>query len=1257
MNEAAYIQTVNFDFNMENEAMAFELNSDWHSFYHSSFETVANRVFQKFNPPNRHLLIKRLELDLGEINKDDFYAKFPILLEQKLEEKLTALLYADPPQVSELNPAQLVFEAFTFYLVHGHFPGTNQPATHDICQLFRDVYKKSAPGMRHFLFLKGQFAPLRKRLACQLRTPELEILVDLINKTESTFIITYTRLLNSEQTYHEKMPDRADDRHYTVWYLVLSYLLTNQGSRFNRKEFVKQTLQGIALHFNLKYKQLLNFMVTVLEKTGLYFVKKPELQSILKELNMEENKEPGEWSEENILIHLPGNGNSSVWAEKIIEMMKKDRDFLTKQISKLKPDQLARLCELSESLPLPLFLRQAIENEITVSLDESANRDILRHLPTLREKENKSSIPEYLKAEYLRLLRQPLSRRKLIGQLNETQIARLVQLIEPSEAGFIIAYSQSLDRQKERNLLEGKAGGEFRQLKWEFIFAVLVEKQIPLFNQKGFVRSVLHLLAAHYALNLPDLLSFIYKGMLTNEFPLPSNLAEIIKELYFEEKEQTHQKQETDFFSKELQETYYAGLLLDFLQTGMVKNDHFRGKIYSLFQYLETYRKDLLLQLAETLKSGILITYNQSEPFQKELYRNFLLFVISNYQIQLPGGRNIKLFLDNLTDDRYRGISVKALKSMLLAILQNNYKLYERSWELLTEKTKDSGFLHSPELWTTSDLLILKFLSFYNQDRFKEFVLDRKEEIRQRLISGETLFYNFANLCNDQPPLTEILSEIWGADFLTIVEEAILKYFPDNKEQPLFLLQLIRSKVFTEKQKLLTKAFLIYATDLLHRKKNPLEQFFSVLTGSGIKKETIQKEAGRIIAAKKFGHSLQKEIVEIIEKRTKEAIRTPDQQNPEEYFMAWLTRRFGAKYSGEGFSFVPNSPVYDDFAFARFETVLVDHPELIVKHLETGTLSASKLCQWIKTAPVALQMRWLQTSAAPCHKIAIQETFTLIHWIRAYFKTNNLHLPESEIIRLLLDFSAGKYQNLGQHELFLFILKISMKNIDSAQHTAFLSEIQQKAGNKGADWQQKITVVQQKLKNEKQSLNHPEPSESSKKAVEETEEQSSETIYIHNAGLVLCSPFLPRLFSLLNLTTEGRFENVKNQKRAVLLLQYLVFNETYFPEHEMVLNKILCGFTTGTPIVPEIEISSPEKETLEKMLQGMIQNWRSIGNASPEGLRQSFLVREGKLEQKDDAWFLTVEQKGYDVLLDQLPWSYTPIKHPWMKKIVHVKWR
>ena len=42
---------------------------------------------------------------------------------------------------------------------------------------------------------------------------------------------------------------------------------------------------------------------------------------------------------------------------------------------------------------------------------------------------------------------------------------------------------------------------------------------------------------------------------------------------------------------------------------------------------------------------------------------------------------------------------------------------------------------------------------------------------------------------------------------------------------------------------------------------------------------------------------------------------------------------------------------------------------------------------------------------------------------------------------------------------------------------------------------------------------------------------------------------------------------------------------------------------------------------------------------------------------KGDAWHLLVEPRAFDMLLDQLPWSFSMIKHPWMDRVVYVDWR
>lgn len=170
-------------------------------------------------------------------------------------------------------------------------------------------------------------------------------------------------------------------------------------------------------------------------------------------------------------------------------------------------------------------------------------------------------------------------------------------------------------------------------------------------------------------------------------------------------------------------------------------------------------------------------------------------------------------------------------------------------------------------------------------------------------------------------------------------------------------------------------------------------------------------------------------------------------------------------------------------------------------------------------------------------------------------------------------------------------------------------------------------------------------------------QDGTETIYIDNAGQVLAAPYLPRLFAVLALTEQGVFKDRQAAERGAHLLQFLVDERADAPEHQLVLNKILCGVRIGTPIVRAIAVSEQEKEAIEGLIRAMIQHWKVIGNTSVAGLRESFLQRPGMLRRKDDAWHLQVQDRAFDLLLDRLPWSFSTIKHAWMEEVVHVDWR
>lgn len=164
-------------------------------------------------------------------------------------------------------------------------------------------------------------------------------------------------------------------------------------------------------------------------------------------------------------------------------------------------------------------------------------------------------------------------------------------------------------------------------------------------------------------------------------------------------------------------------------------------------------------------------------------------------------------------------------------------------------------------------------------------------------------------------------------------------------------------------------------------------------------------------------------------------------------------------------------------------------------------------------------------------------------------------------------------------------------------------------------------------------------------------------IQVANAGQVLASPYLPRLFSMLGLLEQGRFIDGEHARRACHLLQFMVDERCAAPEHELALNKLLCGLELHEPLDAGIEIDERERSAIDGMLASMIAHWKALGGTSVAGLREAFLQRGGGLSRQDDAWRLKVEPKTIDVLMDRLPWGFSVIRHPWMAAPVMVEWR
>lgn len=168
---------------------------------------------------------------------------------------------------------------------------------------------------------------------------------------------------------------------------------------------------------------------------------------------------------------------------------------------------------------------------------------------------------------------------------------------------------------------------------------------------------------------------------------------------------------------------------------------------------------------------------------------------------------------------------------------------------------------------------------------------------------------------------------------------------------------------------------------------------------------------------------------------------------------------------------------------------------------------------------------------------------------------------------------------------------------------------------------------------------------------------TSDPLFITNAGLIIIAPFLEKLFHECGLLHDGSFKNEDSTFKAIQLLAYIGSGKEIVSEHLLVIHKVLCGLNITDPIDTSIILSEKEKETSNGMLSAIIQHWNALGETSIDSLRASFLQRDGKLEEDEDVFFLTVENKSFDMLLDQIPWNTNKIKLSWMQKTLDVTWR
>ena len=260
------IGQVTFDFNMEDESYARQLYGRWDTFSRTSFEQVVDDVLSRFDSSDETIEIESLSLDLGVIPEDEFDDKFPKILAEKLNETFSDFLRnpeSHSQQIRIIPVSKSRIELLACYLQYGFFPWLANTENLNLETLLLEAMQMDNDALRQLIHTLGDNEKVRTRLIWQLSDKMLESIVVLIEPGESGFINTYTHVLVALYPYTGHPEISRQNFRDVVHNLVFAYLLYPNRGYFMRKQFVWQTIYGLAQRYNIQVLSLIDILTKV----------------------------------------------------------------------------------------------------------------------------------------------------------------------------------------------------------------------------------------------------------------------------------------------------------------------------------------------------------------------------------------------------------------------------------------------------------------------------------------------------------------------------------------------------------------------------------------------------------------------------------------------------------------------------------------------------------------------------------------------------------------------------------------------------------------------------------------------------------------------------------------------------------------------------------------------------------------------------------------------------------------------------------
>lgn len=1238
------IKSQQYEIELDDSTKSYTYQSKISQLQEHNIQEVLLKVMDSFHSPEYLDTYDEIVLDLGTIAAGNFDRELGYKIEEAFTQFFQSNKYNGTLLKGNRKPIHKTqIDKFLFFLKNGYLqwdvPSNENPVTLLIGALQHDK-EQVIKTLKH----EGRKETIRKRLITQLQDTSLEQIVIALKSEEAPYINQSRKDIIAHQKQYKLVATTQSYFRDAIWDIILAYVFTQVTSYSNQKSFLKYIIQKVAAKYNVTYKNLLKKIAEGTKKASLQNA--PNFSKIVNQLEEELNAKTKAVTQHktsdfaNIFQYylqynaLPSTSNSSSidhFSSQLKEFIKRDPDkFHAILLEHIRSKNTYDIIFI-DRLPLPILthiVKQTNDSTLqffsnfflklkTIATQNSINSKVLQ---TLETRLGYISLKTYITLQKTK--ETPL--KALLFQIVEIQVldSEFIELLNiyiqeiklPSNSflfSFVKQFSKSI---QEKTKTTTAYSNEFNKHTQQ-LYSYYTKQKTVSFNQYQ-----ADLAIKNYSTNSYKFVTTLLAVVSKNNNYSQKHLIDWIGQRFIE-----LQKKEVQIASIFIEVTQMLQSLaisndilkaIAFVRTSLEKTT-LEKKISEIDRNPQQLISDIAIQqFLTTLKS---LFFNRTQTsLAADITTLLQAFskrhaiqpkVITTYLEQLATHKQIPKFLIELL----QRISNSETEVQTVSEENNQYALDLVAYFFSKGNLPWWTIETTPISLRKAMLLVLQqypeqFIKWFKKSSFQKTVIDRMDN---------ALYETFITQITaplEKPVLA--IKHIFEV-FLTKDLVGVLHIAPQQqKEFRYILLQSLHKN--TSFDPVAITQFLL--NELSNSLKFNKVQLHAVLL------ERIQANTNSVAHLKKVKQWLTDQVI-VPKFQFEETLQKID--------------------AGGSWEIVFSTKNSEDI-LKQVTSIYKNKPQEIRFYLKRISFRRNLLQQLNLRDQKAL----LQELISSEEQTQLQTIFDMFKKFRKRITTQTYEAMWLYFVdRFLVKIAINPTHSWSINEWSVLILN----SINTIQNTSTINSLITEAILPNNTISKEISenvvqLIEEEKKQKEQDLAEEIPIVIEKETIEGT-------VFIENAGIVLLGPYIPMLFERMGLTENKIFKDDAAKQKAVYVLQYAATGKTDSEEHVLLLNKIICDININEPLGPVASLTSEEMSLIDSLLEAIINHWSTLGNTSVEGLRVAFLTRPASIVEEEKKFVMVVEQKSYDMLLDQIPWSIGQLRLKWMEKSIEVLWR